>query len=250
MPRIKIEDIRIAAEEQGWSLVSEEYENLDSELVFECTEGHKVYLPWKQVRDKWVCPVCKANIYKDQTTKILPKKKGSTRILALDQATHISGYSIFEDEVLIKYGIFKTTLDEEIERDNALKIWLVNMIQSWQIDYLALEDIQLQQINGKQIYGADNVVGIQTFKILAHLQGILMEAAFELNIPFILCSPSTWRAHCGVKGKNKADRKKSMQLLAKQWYDVRITNDEADSIGIGKYASEVVFKKPRIVSWE
>ena len=103
MSRIKIEDIKIAAKEQGWSLISDEYENLDSELVFECTEGHKVYLPWKQVRDKWICPVCKANIYKDQSTKILPKKKRSTRILALDQATHISGYSIFEDQVLIKY---------------------------------------------------------------------------------------------------------------------------------------------------
>lgn len=250
MARIKIEDIQEAAAKQGWIVISETYENLESELVFECNEGHKVYLPWKQVRDKWICPVCKANAYKDQSTKIVPKKKGSKRLLALDQATHISGFSIFEDSTLIKYGVFKTTLTDEIERDNALKEWLINVIQGWQIDYLALEDIQLQQLNGKQVYSSDNVVGIQTFKILAHLQGILMEAAFELGIPYVLCAPSTWRAHCGVKGKKKPDRKKSMQLLAKEWYDVSITNDEADSIGIGKYASEAIFNKPQIVTWE
>ena len=41
-----------------------------------------------------------------------------------------------------------------------------------------------------------------------------------------------------------------MQILAKKWFDVSVSNDEADAIGIGKYVSEVAAKKVEIVSWE
>ena len=34
-----------------------------------------------------------------------------------------------------------------------------------------------------------------------------------------------------------------MQLLAKTWYDVTVSEDEADAIGIGKYVAEVCARK-------
>ena len=63
MAKIRIDDIRKAAIEHNWKLISEEYKNLDTDLVFECEEGHRVYLPYKKVRDKWECPLCKKNKY-------------------------------------------------------------------------------------------------------------------------------------------------------------------------------------------
>ena len=41
-----------------------------------------------------------------------------------------------------------------------------------------------------------------------------------------------------------------MQLLTKKWFDISITEDEADAIGIGKYMAEAVVKNNQIVNWE
>ena len=52
MAKLKIEDIRKAAIEQNWKVISYEYKNLNTEMTFECNEGHRVYAPYKKIRDK------------------------------------------------------------------------------------------------------------------------------------------------------------------------------------------------------
>jgi hypothetical protein len=59
MARIKIEDVREAVEKEGWKVLSDTYENLETEMKFECTEGHTIYAPWKKLRNKIECPICK-----------------------------------------------------------------------------------------------------------------------------------------------------------------------------------------------
>ena len=103
---------------------------------------------------------------------------------------------------------------------------------------------------GNSEFNPKNGVGLQTYKVLAHLQGILMETCYELNLTYTICSPASWRAHCNVKGKTKSDKKKSMQINVKNWFDVSVTNDEADAIGIGKYVADSYNPKPEIISWE
>lgn len=251
MARIKIEDLQGHLEPLGWKVISTHYQNLDSEMVFKCPEGHSVYSTWKKIRNKTECPICKKNIYKEQEQKIIPKKKNKKRVLALDQATHITGYSIYDGNELVKFGIFETQRDDEIQRDNELKNWFINMVNTWRPDHIGLEDIQLQNFGGTNSeFSVKNGVGIQTYKILAHLQGILMETCYELNLTYTICPPGTWRAHCKVKGKSKSDKKKSMQLNVKEWFDISVTNDEADAIGIGKYVADSYNPKPTIMNWE
>jgi hypothetical protein len=84
MSRITIEQINEELKETGWKCVSTEYKNLDSELSFECDEGHNVYATWKKVRSKRECPVCKKNAFKKLVDSVKPKPKGQKRILALD----------------------------------------------------------------------------------------------------------------------------------------------------------------------
>lgn len=243
MSKIKLEEIRKEAEQHGWEVLSDTYQNLNTEMVFKCDEGHQVFAPFKNIRDKWICPICEKNQFKTQKLEVVPKKEGVIRVLALDQATHISGYSVFDDGQLVKSGIFQTSLSGEIERDNMIKMWVLSMIEAFKPDIVGLEDIQLQQFEGRS-------VGVTTYKTLAHLQGILMEAIYEAKIDYEVIPPATWRAYCGVKGRTKADKKASMQFLVKQWYDVSVTNDESDAIGIGKYVSDNFGKKVKIVSWE
>ena len=243
MAKIKIDEIRKAAIDHNWTLISTEYINLDSELIFECDEQHRVHLPYKKVRDKWECPICKKNKLKVSSTNIIPKSKNTKRVLALDQATHLTGYAVFDNKQLITSGVFQTELSDNIARANAVKNWLISMVESRKPDIIGFEDIQLQQFNGKNI-------GVTTYKILAELLGILTETCFEYDWPYVVCAPATWRAYNGVKGRTRSDKKKSMQKLIKEWFDITVTDDESDAIGIGKYIAEKRVTQTEVFDWE
>jgi len=243
LAKIKIDDIRKAAIEHSWSLISEEYKNLDTDLIFECNEGHRVYLPYKKVRDKWECPVCKQNQYNNFEEKIIPKNKLIQRSIGLDQATHVTGYSIFDGKELIYAGTFEAAAEDEIARDIEIKNWLYQLIFKWDPDIIGIEGIQLQQFNNKTI-------GVTTYQTLARLQGILMAECYMAEVDYKIVPPATWRSHCQVKGRTRADRKRSMQMKVKEWFDITVSDDVADAIGIGKYVSDNYKKKVETFNWE
>lgn len=243
MSKIKLEDIRKAAIEQGWTVLSEEYKNLDTEMVFECNEGHKVYAPYKKIRDRWECPICKKNKYNNFEEKIIPKDSKVQRTLGLDQATHITGYSIFDGKDLVYAGTFEAAAEDEIERDIEIRNWLHQIIQNWKPDIIGIEGIQLQQFNNKTI-------GVTTYQTLARLQGILMALCVEEKVEYVVCAPATWRAHCKVKGRTRTDKKKSMQTKVKEWFDITVSDDVADAIGIGRYVCDNHKKQVEIFEWE
>lgn len=242
MSRITLGTIEQDLKDTGWRCVSAEYKNLDSELQFECEEGHIVYAPWKKIRARRECPICKGNTFKKMVETIKPKSKSKKRVLALDQATHTTGWSIFDGEELIRYGTFNTEIKDETARINAIKNWMLSMISNWDPDCVAIEGIQFQDESSGQ------KVSVTVFQGLARLQGVLMEACYAIKVKFIVCPTNTWRNHCGVKGRYRADKKRSMQLIAKKEYDISVTDDEADAIGIGKYAAS--FNKIEVVNWE
>lgn len=244
MAKISIEDIRAELQNENWKLISEEYKNLKTEMLFLCPEGHQVYSTWEKMRSRRECPICKQNQYKVQDDKVIPKKKGTQRVLALDQATHTTGWSIFDGKELVKYGTFTTSCSDEIRRDNTIKMWLLSMIHMWRPDAIGIEGIQFQDES------SGRTMGVTVFETLARLQGILMEACYEEKISYKVCPTNTWRHHCGVKGKSRSDKKRSMQLIAKELYDITISEDEADAIGIGKYMAESFIPKKELVNWE
>ncbi len=241
MATIKIETIQSELP-QEWKLISTTYKNLDSELEFECPAGHRVFSTWKKMRTRAECPICKekSNLI---DTKTIPKKKGVYRTIGIDQATRITGYSIYDGRELIKFGTFTTNETDEIARDNIIKMWLCSVIANWEPDLIALEGIQLQQ-------NAARNIGVTTFETLARLQGILMEACYELKIPCIICHTQVWRAHCKVKGQTREAKKNSMRQLAREWHNINASEDEADAIGIGKYAAETYGFSHQIQNWE
>lgn len=239
MARITLKEIINELSSENWQVISEEYKNLDTEMIFQCPEGHRVYSSWKRLRSRRECPVCKQNIFKEQEAKVIVKKKGEIRVLAIDQATKVSGWSIFSDGRLLHYGTFETQLEDEIERDLTVKNWMISMINNWNPDFVALEGIQYEEH-----------YGVQTFATLARLQGILMACLKELKIPYVICHTQVWRSYCNVKGKSRGDKKRSMQLITKEWFDITVSNDCADAIGIGYYAYHNHFKKPAIENWE
>lgn len=245
MSKLSLEDIRAELQSEGWDVISTVYNNLDTEMQFVCPEGHTVTTSWKKLRAKRECPTCiDKHQYKFSVdAKIIPKK-GKNRILALDQATHTTGYAIIDDTELIYAGTFEVNDEDETDRIVKIKNWFLNMLNNWKPDYIGIEGIQFQEEdNGRKM-------GVTVFQTLARLQGTLMVVCREQGIPFEICPTNTWRHYCGVKGRTRTDKKRSMQLLIKEWYDKSVSDDIADAVGIGKYTADHLKRNVEIVSWE
>lgn len=238
MARISIDEIKADLSANGWTLLSEKYVNLDSNLEYKCNKGHIVCAPWKQIRKDKICPICMRERLKVKDT-IHKKKKSEFRVLALDQATHYTGYAVYNNRNLIDYGTFIAQGDNEIERCAQVKQWMISLIEQYEIDFVGIEQIQL-----------DVQKSAPTFEALAHLQGILMLTCYEEKIPCKAAHVSTWRAHCGVKGRTRPDVKRSMQLIVKKWFGIMPTDDECDAIGIGMYFADTMVPKVEIIDWE
>lgn len=148
-------------------------------------------------------------------------------ILALDQASKTSGYSVFKDGKLFTYGKF-TFEDADLgERLCKIKNKILELISEYDIDELIFEDIQLQT-NVQQ--------NVQTFKILAEVYGLIDQLASELKIPHQSYLASSWKSQLGIKGKDRAEQKRNAQKYVMNTYNVKCTQDEADAICIGDCA--------------
>lgn len=252
MARISIEQIKKEAEDRKWSLVSDKYKNLDTEIEFRCPQGHSVITTYGIWRAHHSCPICD-NPKLELSSKVAPKKKGVNRILALDQATHTTGWSVFDDNTVIKYGIVELTGNDLDKRINDLKIWLANMVEIWKPDKILMEDIQLQEKKQGRNWEndtGDNVMNVNTFKTLAQLQGVLADYLYEKNLRYEFVHTGVWREKCRISGKYRAEKKKSAQLKVKEWFGIDVTNDEADAICIGYYGAGAEKKNTQLISWE
>jgi Holliday junction resolvasome RuvABC endonuclease subunit len=249
MSRISIDEIRNACEQQGWKLITEKYKNLTTQMEFVCPQQHTVYTTYEKFRKNPICPICARKVL-DTTEEIkkIPKKNGLKRTFAIDQATHTSGWAVFDGSNLVKFGKYTTKDYDDIDlRINDFKQYLINMIEFWSPDLIILEDIQLQQFGPKS---SNNIQGVTTYKGLAKLQGVLINLFIEYGIEYQIVHTGTWREACGIKGKSRSERKKSAQLIVQEIYGVNPTQDEADAICIGLYITQRKEKNASMISWE
>lgn len=145
-------------------------------------------------------------------------------LLTLDQASYVSGWSVFEDGKLIKYGKIEANQSDLGERLYYIKQEVLKLIEKYNINEIVMEDIQMQ----------DNVANnVQTFKILAELFGVLYETFTELKIPNSAILASSWKSALGIKGKNRAEQKRNAQNWVLENFNIKVIQDIADSVCIG-----------------
>lgn len=158
-------------------------------------------------------------------------------ILAFDQATRTSGWSVFKDDKLIDYGTFTFT-----DNNLGLRLWKIRqkveeLYRKYLPDKIIYEDIQLQQ-------GAVN--NVVTFKSLAEVFGIIYEYATELGIENEAILSGVWRKGLGIAGTKRDERKANTQKWVFDNCGVRDTEDEADAIAIGAYAAGIRMEKQKV----
>lgn len=153
-----------------------------------------------------------------------------SKLLALDQSTRITGWSVFADGALQEYGKFDAeNAGADIGKRLTYirtKIW--SLIEKYDITKVALEEIQLQNTVG------NNVV---TFKKLAYVQAVIIQLLDEIKMPYEIVASSSWKSSLGIKGRARAEQKRNAQEWVVNTYSVRPTQDECDAICIGQHVT-------------
>lgn len=148
------------------------------------------------------------------------------RLLALDQASNISGYAIFEDGKLLKYDKINLTGYDLADKLILLRKQIANLIQEWNIEEVIMEDIQLQ----------GNVTNnVKTFKVLAEVFGVIYELVNEINIKNSAVLASEWKSTLKIKGRDRTAQKRAAQQYVIDNYNIKPTQDECDAICIGAH---------------
>lgn len=149
------------------------------------------------------------------------------KILALDQSSKITGWCIFENQQLKRYGKFDCGNIELPARLHKIKNEIIKLIVENEVEHIYIEDIQLQ----------NNVINnVVTYKALAEVIGVISELAYNFKIPQTLVPSSTWKSNLGIKGRNRAEQKRNAQQWVVDKFSIKPTQDECDAICIGYYS--------------
>ena len=160
------------------------------------------------------------------------------KLLSLDQASHTTGYAIFEDRKPIVISHFNAKGKDIAERLVNIRQTILKLIADNEIDTVAFEDIQLQ----------NNVLNnVQTFKVLAEVFGIIDELLTEKKIPHIAVLASSWKSTLSIKGKTRPEQKRNAQAYVEKTYGVKATQDESDAICIGSHYAKKNTQADKIV---
>ena len=152
-----------------------------------------------------------------------------SKLLALDQSSKVTGYTILENGKIIKVSHFECIGDDVGDRLVQFRKKIISLINEFDIDEIVFEDIQLQDVNGSR------ETGIKTFKVLAEVFGVLHEFCSEMKMPHIAVLPIKWKAHFKIAGKGRAQEKKMAQAYVEKHCYMKCTEDEADSLCIALY---------------
>lgn len=149
------------------------------------------------------------------------------RLLALDQASRVTGVAIFDDDKLVKYGIFEIKSNQELGK--RLTQFLENLDKlyaAYHFDSIAYEDIQLQMGN------------VETYKKLAYIQAMIIFWCEKHEKNLYCLSPSHWRKVLKDKygmswGRKRAEQKQAAIDFIQEHYEKEVDSDTADAICIG-----------------
>lgn len=153
------------------------------------------------------------------------------KILAFDQATRCSGYSVFEDGDYVSSGIIDLSKSdlETPERSFLMAKRLWKVIKHYQPDELIIEDVQ-QQSNPKAVI------------VLARLAGMIIGYAEAHNISTHILLPTQWRKALGYSQGPKVKRKELKQQsldYMRDNFDLELPEDEAEACCINAAAHKI-----------
>ena len=157
--------------------------------------------------------------------------KSDIRIIAFDQSTTATGWAVLNQETaeIVDYGVLrpKGETNDRIIETVKKSLWLV---EEYQASFVFIEGVQYQR----------NAVVLQVLaKLAGTLEIMLIEKGYFVNV----VKASEWRRKVGVKGRKRADVKKSAHKLVEELYGIQASEDEVEAILFARAFTDV--PKPR-----
>lgn len=148
------------------------------------------------------------------------------RTLALDQASRVTGWAIYDNKNLVTSGHFSIAANKTMQQRLLSFIDHLNeLIDKYNVEKIYYEGIQYQN-------------NIETYKKLAYIQAMIIYNTTVHNLPILELTPSHWRSLIkdkhGVKfGRSRTEQKQKAQEFVKEHFNIDATEDEADAICLG-----------------
>lgn len=152
------------------------------------------------------------------------------KVLAFDQSTKISAYSVFVDGIYVECShIDLHKMKDTSERVRAMGVELCKIIKKYNPDKVVMEEVA-QQSNAL------------TLKLLARIQGIIIGFCAAHDIDTYIVEPSKWRSTLKFKqgsGVKRDELKAQAIKYVENVYNLELTEDECESICINDAAHKI-----------
>ena len=152
------------------------------------------------------------------------------KILAFDQSTKISAYSIFIGGEYMEHGVIDLhKMKDTSERVRAMGVELCRTIEKYQPHAVVIEEVAQQS-------------SPLTLKLLARIQGIIIGFCAAHNIDTYIVEPSKWRStlhfHQGAGVKREELKAQSIKYV-KENYGLEASEDECEALCINEAAHKI-----------
>lgn len=153
-----------------------------------------------------------------------------SRILAFDQSTKVSAYSLFIDGKYVECGCIDLhKMKDTSERVRAMGVELCKIIEKYNPSKVVMEEVA-QQSNPL------------TLKLLARIQGVIIGFCAAHNIDTYIIEPSKWRSVLGFKigsGVKRAELKDQAIKHVEDVYGLNLSEDECEALCINEAAHKI-----------
>ncbi len=126
---------------------------------------------------------------------------------------------------MIGYGLLNSNVKENnpLERMRIMGNLIRDKLRKLCPDVVVIEGVQFQN-------------NYRTYSQLSQMQGVIFNILFEQNIEFRLIEPTAWKSYSKIKGKKRVEQKENTILMVRNKFNINVSEDEADAIGIGIWA--------------
>ena len=152
------------------------------------------------------------------------------KVLAFDQSTRVTGYSVFDDGKYVKSGVIDLhKITDTDERSKQMGLEMCKVIEGTKPDVTIIEEVQ-QQSNTATVIK------------LARIQGVAIGFCAAHNIDLHILRPTEWRSALGYKQGPKVKREALKQQsldFVKNNFGLELIEDEAEAVCINEAAHRI-----------
>ena len=160
--------------------------------------------------------------------------KSDIRIIAFDQSTTATGWAVLKQDTaeIIEYGVLKPKGETNDRIIQTVKqcLWLV---EEYEVAFVFIEGVQYQR----------NPVVLEVLaKLAGTLEIMLIEKGYFVNV----VKSSEWRRRVGVKGRKRAEVKKSAIQMIEDLYGIKASEDECEAILFARAFTDIPIEKTSV----